>query len=142
MRTAFEFAKLMYSLDPWGDPHGALFHLEFLAFKAGMSQWLLDVFNLFDQDTSTNNQSRRMNPSVLPGWTYSRALALRLSSKEQDKIASTAALIEAADSFPSVVPLLADKLDVALPASIRSHRDFRVETDCRFVLAFVEHITY
>ncbi|KAJ3987535.1 transcriptional repressor TCF25-domain-containing protein [Lentinula detonsa] len=130
LRTAFEFAKLLYSLDPWGDPHGAVLHLDFLALKSGMSQWLLDVFALFE--TSPKPQkSLRMDPSVLPGWTYARALALKLSDKEQEKSASTAALIEAANSFPSVIPLLADKLEVTLPASIRGHKDFRIETDCR-----------
>ncbi|KAF9029393.1 transcriptional repressor TCF25-domain-containing protein [Rhodocollybia butyracea] len=101
MRTAFEFTKLMYSLDPWCDPHGALLHLDFLAFKAGMPQWLLDVFKL---STSTC----RMDPSVLPGWTFARALALRLTNKEQDKSSN-----------------------VALPANIRGHKDFRIQTDSR-----------
>ncbi|KAJ4486281.1 transcriptional repressor TCF25-domain-containing protein [Lentinula aciculospora] len=139
MRTAFEFTKLLYSLDPWGDPHGAVLHLEFLALKAGMSQWLLDAFNFFEarhientfSKDSTGQNLLRMDPSVLPGWVYARAIALKLSDKEQDKNSSTAALIEAVDSFPSVIPLLADKLDVTLPASIRGHRDFRIETDCR-----------
>ncbi|KAJ3745934.1 transcriptional repressor TCF25-domain-containing protein [Lentinula raphanica] len=138
MRTAFEFAKLLYSLDPWGDPHGAVFHLDFLALKSGMPQWLLDVYSLFEANSSGSSfksaqKTLRMDPSVLPGWTYARALALKLSDKEQDRNSSTAALVEAATSFPSVIPLLADKLDVALPASIRSHRDFRIETDFRFM---------
>ncbi|KAH7880601.1 transcriptional repressor TCF25-domain-containing protein [Lentinula edodes] len=138
MRTAFEFAKLLYSLDPWGDPHGAVLHLDFLALKAGMSQWLLDVFALFESNfvekSSTSPQkSLRVDPSVLPGWAYAKALALKLSDKEGGESAGTAALIEAADSFPSVVPLLADKLDVMLSASIRGHRDFRIETDCRSI---------
>ncbi|KAJ4484000.1 transcriptional repressor TCF25-domain-containing protein [Lentinula lateritia] len=137
MRTAFEFAKLLYSLDPWGDPHGAVLHLDFLALKAGMSQWLLDVFALFEVNfaenpsTSPAQKSLRVDPSVLPGWAYAKALALKLSDKEGGESAGTAALIEAADSFPSVIPLLADKLDVILSASIRGHRDFRIETDCR-----------
>ena len=38
---------------------------------------------------------------------------------------------EAAQDFPSVVPLLADKLDVILPANIRAHRDFKIETDAQ-----------
>lgn len=46
--------------------------------------------------------------------------------KEHSK--STAALREALNDFPSVVPLLADKLDLVLPASIRSHPDFKIET--------------
>uniref|UniRef100_P9WEI3 Probable transcription factor claV n=1 Tax=Ampulloclitocybe clavipes TaxID=56467 RepID=CLAV_AMPCV len=134
VRTAFEFARLLYSLDPWNDPHGALFHLDFLALKAGMSQWLLDVFDLFAarKETEAGVRDSRLNPSLLPGWSYARALALRIdedANKDGIHTASTSALIEAITSFPSVVPLLADKLDVSLPTSIRSHRNFRIETD-------------
>jgi hypothetical protein len=42
---------------------------------------------------------------------------------------SVAALQQAAHDFPSVVPLLADKLDVALPHNLRAHKDFKIETD-------------
>ncbi|KAF9069168.1 transcriptional repressor TCF25-domain-containing protein [Rhodocollybia butyracea] len=109
MRTAFEFTKLMYSLDPW----------------SGMPQWLLDVFKLFDEKStgvsSRSTSTCRMDPSVLPGWTFARALALRLTNKEQDKSSSTSALIEAADSFPSI----------RFPANIRGHKDFRIQTDSR-----------
>ncbi|KDR71096.1 hypothetical protein GALMADRAFT_229747 [Galerina marginata CBS 339.88] len=140
VRTSFEFARLMYSLDPWNDPHGSLLHLDFLAIKAGMYQWLLDVYEVFAErqakgDGQTNN---RLNPSLLPGWAYARALALRISedaSKDKDHSASTSALKEAARDFPSVVPLLADKLDVSLPAGIRAHRDFRILTDASSLTA-------
>ncbi|KAF8056947.1 hypothetical protein FPV67DRAFT_1529537, partial [Lyophyllum atratum] len=37
--------------------------------------------------------------------------------------ASTAALNQALRSFPSVLPLLAKKLDIALPPAIRARRD-------------------
>ena len=51
----------------------------------------------------------------------------------QDHSKSSLALKEAAYDFPSVVPLLADKLDVSLPANLRAHRDFRIETDAQYV---------
>ncbi|KAG6852281.1 hypothetical protein C0991_001354 [Blastosporella zonata] len=35
-RTTFEFARLLYSLDPWANPHGTLFHLNLLDLKGGM----------------------------------------------------------------------------------------------------------
>lgn len=71
----------MYSLDPWNDPHGALFHLDFLAIKAGMHQWLLDTFNVFAErfTKQESNADSRLNPSLLPGWAYARALALKVS---------------------------------------------------------------
>ncbi|KAF8972061.1 transcriptional repressor TCF25-domain-containing protein [Flammula alnicola] len=134
VRTAFEFSRLMYSIDPWNDPHGALLHLDFLAIKAGMQQWLVDVYDIFAERRASGSvgQDTRLNPSVLPGWAYARALALRVSedaTKEKDHTKSTNALKEALHDFPSVVPLLADKLDVSLPANIRAHRDFKIETD-------------
>ncbi|KAK0455688.1 transcriptional repressor TCF25-domain-containing protein [Desarmillaria tabescens] len=127
LRTAFEFARLMYSLDPWNDPHGALYHLDYLAFKGNMTGWLLEMFDLFKQ--KRQEKGVRINPSILPGWMYARALALRVSRDAKQRELSAEALIEAVKSFPSVVPVLADKLEVSLSASIRGHRDFRIETD-------------
>ncbi|RDB20291.1 Transcription factor 25 [Hypsizygus marmoreus] len=134
VRTAFEFARLLYSLDPWNDPHGALYHLDLLALKAGMGQWLLDVYDHFAKrrEQQTEKADTRMDPSVLPGFMFSRALALKMAEDAksiQDHLESTAALKDAIASFPSVVPLLADKIDVTLPAALRAHRDFKIETD-------------
>ncbi|KAJ6544301.1 transcriptional repressor TCF25-domain-containing protein [Mycena capillaripes] len=130
VRTAFEFGRLLLSLDSANDPHGALLHLDFLAVKTGMGQWLLDMFDLYSTRRSgPQTKDARADPSLLPGWSYARALALRTAEKSKDPTAGTAALIEAIQAFPSVVPLLADKLDVSLPNSIRSHRDFKIETD-------------
>ena len=39
----------------------------------------------------------------------------------------------AARDFPSVVPLLADKLDISLSADIRAHHDFKIETEARYI---------
>ncbi|KAJ7124524.1 transcriptional repressor TCF25-domain-containing protein [Mycena epipterygia] len=130
VRTAFEFARLLLSLDPANDPHGALLHLDFLAVKTNMGQWLLEMFDLYSaRRLGPQTKDARADPSLLPGWSYARALALRTSGKSKDPAAGTAALVEAIRSFPSVVPLLADKLDVSLPNTIRSHRDFKIETD-------------
>ncbi|KAJ7476899.1 transcriptional repressor TCF25-domain-containing protein [Mycena galericulata] len=135
VRTAFEFARLLLSLDPANDPHGALLHLDFLSVKTGMGQWLLDMFDLYStRRGKPQTKDARADPSLLPGWSYARALALR-TEKAKDPTAGTAALIEAIRAFPSVVPLLADKLDVSLPNSIRSHRDFKIETDGNYLRA-------
>ncbi|TFK33697.1 transcriptional repressor TCF25-domain-containing protein [Crucibulum laeve] len=138
-RTAFEFARLLYSLDPYTDPHGSLLQLEFLAVKAGMGQWLKEVWDTFEAKRKTRDgadakakagQHNKMDPSVLPGWAYARALALWMEEGgSSGHKASTETLKDAVMSFPSIVPLLADKLDVVLPESIRAHRDFRIETD-------------
>ncbi|KAF8812727.1 DUF654-domain-containing protein [Phlegmacium glaucopus] len=136
VRTAFEFSRLMYSLDPWNDPHGSLFHLDYLSIKSGMHQWLLDIFDVFTErrNNSGYEQDARLDPTILPGWAYARALALRMvedASKITDHSKSTAALTDAARDFPSIVPLLADKLDISLSAEIRAHRDFKIETEAR-----------
>lgn len=88
MRTAFEFARLLYSLDPWLDPHGTLLHLDFLALKAGMGQWLLDVWDWFTaQAEDWREDTCRFLPVALPGWAYARALALYLQEESQkDKV--------------------------------------------------------
>jgi hypothetical protein len=79
VRTSFEFARLLYGLDPWNDPHGAVFHLEYVSIKANMQQWLLDLYDVFlDQLTTSGSTDARLNPSLLPGWAYARVLALKL----------------------------------------------------------------
>jgi len=74
IRTAFEFGRFLYSLEPWTDPHGVLFHLDFVSIKSGMGQWLLDVYAEFSG--ARTEFEDHLNPSALPGWAYARALAL------------------------------------------------------------------
>ncbi|KIP10564.1 hypothetical protein PHLGIDRAFT_100960 [Phlebiopsis gigantea 11061_1 CR5-6] len=131
VRTSFEFARLLYGLDTATDPHGALLHLDFLAIKAGMHQWLLDVWDAQCQMKDAEWQGR-VHVRALPGWAYARALALFLSEEAQndeDHRHSTDALIDAVKAFPSVVPILADKADISLPGPIRAHQAFRIHTD-------------
>lgn len=75
-RTAFEFAKLLYSLDPWTDPHGSLLYLDGLGVKAGTHEWILDVWEYFE--TNQDGLAGRLTPTVLPGWWYTRALAMKI----------------------------------------------------------------
>lgn len=131
VRTAFEFARVLYGLDAATDPHGALLHLDFLAIKAGMHQWLLDLWDTQCQLSATEWQGRA-HVRALPGWAYARALALFVQEeekKDEAHAASTEALLEAVNAFPSVVPLLADKADITLPGAIRAHTAFRIHTD-------------
>ncbi|EIN04337.1 DUF654-domain-containing protein [Punctularia strigosozonata HHB-11173 SS5] len=132
-RTAFEFAKLLYSLEPMTDPHGALLHLDFLSIKSGNGTWLLDVYNFFEMHAKDENSPwrKRMNVLTLPGWRFSRALAMR-NQEESQKCgheASTKALQEAILAFPSVVPLLADRADITLSSEARGHNAFRIQAD-------------
>ncbi|KAF8341438.1 transcriptional repressor TCF25-domain-containing protein [Cantharellus anzutake] len=103
IRTAFEFSRLLLSLDPIEDPHGALFHLDYLA----------------------------MNVELIPGWWWSRALAIwNLETSKGDKTAneSTQALQEAIKAYPQVLPILADKAGIGLSSQVRGHQAFRIAT--------------
>ena len=90
MRTAFEFARLLYSLDPWTDPHGSLLHLDYLAIKTGMAQWLIDLWDLFSPELEKEVKDgkspyvRRIIPNILPGFAYARSLALFIREEQAD----------------------------------------------------------
>ncbi|KAH9887711.1 transcriptional repressor TCF25-domain-containing protein [Cubamyces lactineus] len=144
VRTAFEFARLMYALDPWSDPHGALLHLDYLSIKAGMTQWLIDLCEVFESDVEKEVQEgkspyvRRIIPNIMPGIAYSHALALFMreeSSGDSQHERSTAALKHAVLNHPPVVPILADKADISLSGDIRSHPAFRIHPDASMLLS-------
>ncbi|KAI0092896.1 transcriptional repressor TCF25-domain-containing protein [Irpex rosettiformis] len=128
VRTSFEFARLLYGLDPATDPHGALLHLDYLAIKAGMQQWVLDMW---DAQSKFKGDEWKGRPHVraLPGWAYARALAIYIKEGSNDHTKSTQALREAIRSFPEVVPLLADKTEVTLPGDVRGQSVFRIHPD-------------
>jgi hypothetical protein len=111
-----------------------------------MGQWLLDVYTEFAGTKTVFGD--HLNPSVLPGWAYARALALFAREKAggqqvgfmivpvsyvlmkmQSVGSSTDALKQAILAFPEVVPLLADKADISLSSELRGHKAFRIHTD-------------
>lgn len=135
-RTAFEFARLLFALDPVGDPHGAAFYLDFLSAKAGMGQWLLDVWEIWlkaRKDIADSPlASHGIDIRCLPGWAYTRALILYdMESKKRDTVheASTAALTDSILTFPEVLPYLVDKAGINLPSKARAHPSLRIETE-------------
>lgn len=77
------------SLDPWSDPHGAYLHLDFLAIKTGMHSWLLSFYEMFAPMVSKGlGRSPELEEPqslvcALPGWAYSRALALRAEGDDR-----------------------------------------------------------
>jgi len=80
MRTAFEFTRLLWALDPWTDPHGALLHLDFLVPKTREAGWALEVESVWE---SLRDKGETLVPlQALPGWCWSRALMLRESGDE------------------------------------------------------------
>jgi hypothetical protein len=81
----------MLSLDPSGDPHGALLHLDFLAPKVGLGGWMLELWDAHAARVPENGEKGRwrgrINVTVLPGWAFARALALRAKEDaEKDKV--------------------------------------------------------
>lgn len=90
MRAAFEHARLLYSLNPSEDPHGALLHLDYLAPRSGMNDWLLkflDTWEKVDSEEPTGEGAPRLNPKFLPGMAYAKALAMwSLENQTGDKV--------------------------------------------------------
>ncbi|KIJ38688.1 hypothetical protein M422DRAFT_75928 [Sphaerobolus stellatus SS14] len=131
-RTAFEYARLLLSLDPYTDPHGALLHLDYLAIKANQIDWLLGVWDAYTKMGLGKEETgeHRVDPTLLPGWMWSRALALFEQEGESgDHTRSTAVLKEAIFTFPSVAPLLADKLDLTIPSELLQLDSFKLVLD-------------
>ena len=87
-RTSFEFARLLWSLDPYTDPHGALFFLDFLSIRSGMHEWLLSIWDVHEAEAASDGREkgRRFNVTELPGWTYARALALRAEEDAKKEV--------------------------------------------------------
>ena len=80
MRTAFEFARLLLSLDPGRDPHGALFHLDYLAVRSGQNEWLLGMWDTWMEIVRAfgpkgPDDEEMMSIEFIPGWWWARALA-------------------------------------------------------------------
>jgi hypothetical protein len=55
-----------------------------------MGRWLLDVFDHFSGLRSSGRHHKaRVDPSLLPGWMYSRALAMRMDEdNKKEKVMS------------------------------------------------------
>ncbi|KAG8855858.1 hypothetical protein FRB96_006680 [Tulasnella sp. 330] len=137
MRAACEFARLLLSFDPFRDPHGALLHLDFLAPKCGMNDFLLKLWDTWaevDKEEGAmgpDDEEMRIKPQHLPGMSFGRAVALRsleVIKDTNDHTDSTKALEDAILAFPSVVPVLADKAGINLPADVRGLPCMRIET--------------
>ncbi|TYJ53218.1 hypothetical protein B9479_006141 [Cryptococcus floricola] len=122
--TAFNFAKLLFALDPEGDPHGAAFWLDFLAIKSGNAAWLTSMIDQGDHHPAAASWY------AYPGMAFAKALALRVEedkAKSKNHTNSDEALREAITDFPQMVVPLADKIGASLPAGARSEPLLKVE---------------
>ncbi|ORX41043.1 transcriptional repressor TCF25-domain-containing protein [Kockovaella imperatae] len=135
--TAFNFAKLLFSLDPIGDPHGASFWLDFLAVKSGNGEWLIQML----EQASVSTAAAAFHG--YPGMAYAQALALRAdetAKKHGDHSESDAALQDAIKTFPQVVIPLADKIGATVPDSSRSHPLLQIQASYTPEITNVVHL--
>ncbi|KAF9416918.1 Transcription factor 25 [Podila epigama] len=101
-RTAFEFNKLLLSLDPFRDELGALLSIDFYALKAQEYNYLKRLYERLKNNYHLDR---------LPNFVYSIAMAqFHLESAEgKDHAESSKLLQRAILLFPTAVPLLADQ---------------------------------
>ena len=119
-RTALEFCKVLFSLDPIDDPLAILLLLDYYAIRS-------EEYNYLIRFTTEENQ--RFKLEGLPNFAYSSALAyFRLSLFDQANESLQNALLR----FPSVLKYLLEKLSV---------RPDRTVEKCRFFTDSERHET-
>lgn len=119
-KTAFEFSKLLFSLDPGNDPLAAVLLIDFYAVKSESYQWYIDYWEEFKDSKGLQH---------LPNAVYSAALCrYELESKKGKKANFTQAnemLGDAILRFPTVVHKCLSKM--GLVDSIISNDPFFME---------------
>lgn len=146
-------------MDPYIDPYGALFLLDYTSNKAGKAgaEWFEKMYSLGsttirnkeEKDNQESVDTSRWRWDCLPGWMYARALAARIIEggevaavrsfhwwgrtqmliKAQEDSKSRAYLQEAFETYPEVIPLLAAKADISLSAKWSASKALRIVTD-------------
>lgn len=86
VRTALEFARALYALDPHTDPQGALLHLDFLALRASVPGFVLEMWDAHAALAKAGLGEGRMDVRGLPGWWFARALAMRMREEADKKV--------------------------------------------------------
>ncbi|CAO3702702.1 unnamed protein product [Rhizopus stolonifer] len=99
-RTAFEFNKLLFALDPLQDPLGSLLTLDHFALVAKDYDYVIKMY----QDWKTDGSMYPTDLSNMPNFAFSAAYA-------QFKLNKTTSLQQAVDKFPLTHQLLLEKLD-------------------------------
>ncbi|CCA72455.1 hypothetical protein PIIN_06391 [Serendipita indica DSM 11827] len=115
MRTGFEFARMLWMLDPWTDPHGALMHLDFLSVKAEQYDWFMETEEAWEE---ARNEKTFLRPlEQYPGWLWSKALILKGMGAKRGggEKKATEALKRAILAFPEVLATLVSTVSVVIP---------------------------
>ncbi|KAF9343927.1 Transcription factor 25 [Mortierella sp. AD094] len=133
-RTAFEFNKLLLSLDPKHDELGSLLSIDFYALKAQEYTYLLKLYERLNQDHGLDR---------MPNFVYSAALAqfhLETQKGDNDHIESSKALQRAIIMFPTAVPLLADQGSFTVDSEVAGEAAFYPATDLPKTLDLYIHL--
>ncbi|KAL4161857.1 hypothetical protein PRNP1_002408 [Phytophthora ramorum] len=124
MRSAFETAKLLLSLDPQGDPMNVILAIDYYALTSRQCQFLIDLSNsktpAVDRFASSDSSTKKKTTSsasdtiaVLPNLQFSLALAhFFLGNETEAKDLLAAALLK----FPTILKPLLEKI-AANPSS-------------------------
>ncbi|CAH0514222.1 unnamed protein product [Peronospora belbahrii] len=128
MRSAFETAKLLLSLDPQGDPMHVLLAIDYYALTSRQCQFLVDLFDsktpVVDRFSSSDTTTKKKSDTkasqgaadtvaVLPNLQFSLALAHFFSGNETNAIDQLAAALL---KFPTILKPLLEKI-AANPSS-------------------------
>lgn len=127
-RTALEFSKLLFSLDPAEDPYCALQMMDYFALRANEYDYVLSVYKGLEGRLSR-----------LPNWVFAVALAkFHLETKAHaPHTQSTLALQDAMLRYPQVIGPLLELCKTSLSVSHPSfHSAGQATTPAEFSLGF------
>ncbi|EQC35964.1 hypothetical protein SDRG_06706 [Saprolegnia diclina VS20] len=116
VRSAFEIAKLIWSMDPKGDPMHVLLCLDYYALAARQCQFVLDLYASHTEvvvrhgSAAVPTHPASATVDALPGLQFSAALALYHLGNEAD---ATDALAIALAKYPRVLKPLTDKCGIS-----------------------------
>ncbi|KAG0099132.1 Transcription factor 25 [Podila epicladia] len=132
-RTAFEFNRLLLSLDPVHDELGALLSIDFYALKAQEYNYLKRLYERLQDDHGLDQQ---------PNFAYSIAMAqFHLETAEgKDHTESSKLLQRAIVLFPTAVPLLADQGGFSVESEMAYEAAFFPSADLPKVLDLYIHL--
>ncbi|KAK6626957.1 hypothetical protein RUM44_009434 [Polyplax serrata] len=117
-RTALEFCKLIFSLDPEKDPLAIVLAIDFYALRSREFDWFLKFIDHLDHEK---------NLSQLPNIVFSKALALfHLSDPSSD-----AALQDALLMFPSMLLPLLENCSIQPDPKTQAHSYFNNASSSR-----------
>ncbi|CAJ0964015.1 unnamed protein product, partial [Mesorhabditis belari] len=107
-KTALNIGKLLFGLEPQGDPLGVLLVLDSIALRAKQYSWLRQTF-------AAINEWKKLE--LLPNWLYSLALAAYLEKQSDADILLEQAII----AHPSVVTEILNELQMQPDSEVENN---------------------